>query len=242
LSSSISSINTAAQERAARARQHLSLKWGPSLKRWAAARRAAWRIGTCSPDELLARVNSLRSGELWDLLKDDGPEILGFDRTICLLSNCHWAPPRPYWPPYLPQQQSLQDLVRRMSLAVPGIKPARVRHILARDATQGRLKRLGRGRYILASDDLDEWMEPTEPALQDESEAHWIERSDRAYKQRADVLLVHYLSPMPTYRKLRHLEISERTYYYRLSEALEHLDSMYRGCMAATARAKNVQS
>lgn len=214
----------AAQVRAGRSRQHLTLKWGPSLKRWAVARRAAWQIEShCSPHELLTRINSLRASgtTLWDLLENSGPEILKLDRAICFLAGCrwyHWIAPSWYEPC---MEHSLQEVVHRASLEVPGVKPARIRHLLAREARAGRLKRTGRGRYIQPPREWY-WLEPEERYAHDEQEARWEARAERLRQERADVLLVHYLIRLPGYRKAKAMGISDRTYYYRLAEALEY--------------------
>lgn len=237
-------MNYAAQERSARSRQYLTLKWGSSLKRWACERRSAWQMMSHeSPLELLERINSLRTGgALWNLLGDKGPEVLEVDRAICQLANCrwyHWHPPS-WYEPYM--EHSLQDVVHRASLEVPGVKPARIRHLLAREARTGRLERTGRGRYIRAP---REWqsLEPEERYAHDEEEERWYARYERARRRRADVLLVHYLIRWPAYRKSKALGMSERTYYYHIGHALENIadthDAYIRGMRAASG---NVQS
>ncbi len=186
------------------------------------------------PLELLARINSLRAGgTLWDLLEDKGPEILELDRAVCQLAGCrwfHWEPPS-WYEPYM--EHSLQEVVRRASLEVPGVKAARIRHLLAREARAGRLKRVARGRYICPPREWN-WLEPEERYEHDAQEARWQARAERSFRQGADVLLVHYLIRWPAYRKSKALGISERNYYYRLAGALEYLD-------ATRAPRRNVQ-
>jgi hypothetical protein len=238
-------MKSAVQERAARSRQHLTLKWGPSLKRWAIARRAAWQIEPHdSPLELLARINSLRTGgTLWDLLEDKGPETLELDRAVCSLAGCqwfHWEAPSWYKPDI---EHSLQELVRRASLELPTVKPARIRHLVARDAKSGRLKRTGRGRYIRAPREW-QWLEPEERYAHDEQDARSYARFERARQRHADVLLVHYLIRWPAYRKSKALFISERAYYYHLGHALDDLAGTYGAYMRVMRRQSrsNVQS
>jgi hypothetical protein len=230
---------TASAERVARSHARLTLKWGPALKRWATARRVAWRIGThCPPLELLARVNALRDGTPWDLLEDSGAGILKMDRLICYLSGCnweHWQPPTEWgWA----REHSLREVVQRATLAVPGVKPARIRHLVARDARAGWLKRTARGRYIIAPREWM-WLEPEERFEHDEQEARWEARFEQARKERADVLLLHYLIPqLPVYRKSKAIGISERTYYDRLAHALDCFGMSYQPAQTVT---RNVQ-
>jgi hypothetical protein len=236
-------MNYAAQERSVRSRQYLTLKWGPSLKRWAAARRSAWQIEPhYLPLELLARINFLRAGGiLWDLLEDKEPEILELDRAVCHLAGCqwfHWEPPPPWYESYM--EHSLQELVHRASLELPAVKPARIRHLIARDARSGRLKRTGRGRYVRAPREW-KWLEPEERYERDEQDAHWQARYERSRQDRADVLLVHYLIRLPAYRKSKALGISERTYYYHLGQALDDFAGTYDAYIRGMQSAANVQ-
>jgi hypothetical protein len=216
----------AAQERAARSRRHLSLKWGPALKRWALARRAAWRIeASCTPLELLARMERLRAGARWELLEDEDFDLMLADRIMCALADCDW---RRSPPAELTSEHSLGELVQRATLAVPGLKPARVRHLLSRRVKAGRLERISRGRYAAAP---WQWQhqEPVERFEISAADYRSWARCERARKNRVTVLLLHYLLPkLAVYRKSRALQISERTYYDRLAFALENFGSMQR--------------
>jgi hypothetical protein len=191
------------------------------------ARREAWGLTKgCTPHELLERVATLRYGEgLWDLIKNDDRSVSEVDREICNLESCrwiHWKPPSGY-EPYM--EHSLREVVRRASLEVPGVKPARIRHLLAREAKAGRLKRVARGRYIHPPREWS-WLEPEERYEHDAQDARWQARAERSFNQRGDVLLVHYLIQWPAYRKSKALSISERAYYYHLGGALEYLDAV----------------
>jgi hypothetical protein len=46
------------------------------------------------------------------------------------------------------------------------------------------------------------------------------------------VLLVHYLIRLPAYRKSKAMGISERTYYYRLGQALEDVTRTWEAYMS----------
>jgi hypothetical protein len=232
------SMQFAAQERASRSRQHLTLQWGPALKSWASTRAAAWRLGQhCPPLELLARIEKLRAGAPWDLLEKDGADVRLADLIICSLSGCGWHDQLP--PPEWTREHSLQELVRRATLEVPGLKPARVRHLLARDVKAGRLQRIARGRYAAAP---WQWqhLEPEDRfELHEDDERSWA-RFERARKNRADVLLLHYLLPrLQAYRKSKALGIGERTYYDRLAHAVENFGMVFR---PRAMFARNVQS
>lgn len=138
---------------------------------------------------------------------------------MCRVADCrwfHWEPPS-WAEPF--GEHSLQEIVRRAALEIPGVKPARMRHLLARETKAGRLKRTARGRYIHPPREW-RWLEPEERYPHDEAEARWEDRARRFSQQNADVLLVHYLIPLPAYRKAKALGISDRTYYYRLAHAL----------------------
>ena len=101
-----------------------------------------------------------------------------------------------------------------------------MRHLLAREAKAGHLKRTARGRYIQPPREW-RWLEPEERYPHDEAEARWEERSRRYSQLNADVLLVHYLMSLPAYRKAKALGISDRTYYYRLAQALRSFESYF---------------
>jgi hypothetical protein len=221
------SMNYAAKERAELSHQHLTLKWGSALKRWAAARRSVWSLDKRTPLDLLRRIDFLRtSNTLWDVLDQHGPEVLRLDRTMCRVADCRWFHWKmPAWAePY--GEHSVQEVVRRAALEIPGIKPARMRHLLAREVKAGHLKRTARGRYIHPPPEW-RWLEPEERYPHDEAEARWEERSRRFSQLNADVLLVHYLMPLPVYRKAKALGISDRAYYYRLAHALRSFQSYF---------------
>jgi hypothetical protein len=222
-------MNLAAQERAELSRQHLSIRWGPALMRWATARRTAWSTDrNFTPLELQQRINILRAGDvLWDLLKDQGPEILKLDQTICQLAGCREFHRMPSQWQERPPEYTVQELVRRASLELPDIKPARVRHLLARDSRSGRLERTARGRYSRA---LSDWEfsapEPYDQYEGSDEDERSEDRYRRSHEQSVEVLLVHYLIQWPAYRKSKALSISDRTYFYRLGYAF-HLLSLW---------------
>ena len=238
-----SPMNYAAQERSARSRQHLTLTLGPSLKGWALQRRLAWQMAAHeSPKELLARIDSLRvSDTLWDLLEDKGPELLEVDRAICRLADCQWY----HWHrPSLYEKQmehSLQEVVGRAALEVPGVKPARIRYLLAREEKSGRLTRTGRGRYICTPREW-QWLEPEERSVYHEEDERSYARFERTRQQYMNVLLIHYLILWPAYRKSKALEISERAYYYHLGQALDVLGETVETYRRLIRQLPNVQS
>lgn len=78
------------------------------------------------------------------------------------------------------------------------------------------MKRTARGRYSYPPRDW-RWLEPEERYAHAEAEARWEEKAQRSSQQNADVLLVHYLIPLPAYRKAKALGMSDRTYCYRLA-------------------------
>jgi len=68
-----------ADERAARARKHLSKRYGEQLKSWAAARAADWQIERAwSVSDVVAKLDRLCTAEVWTPLNtsaeiaDDG--------------------------------------------------------------------------------------------------------------------------------------------------------------------------
>ena len=62
----------------------------------------------------------------------------------------------------------------------------------------------------------------------EEERRHWEEKLQAAREREGAVLLMHYLLPqVRLYQKLRVLKISERTFYYRLSSALDTLQREY---------------
>jgi hypothetical protein len=195
------------------------------LKHWAAARRLAWRLDpTCTPLELLGRVDLLRNTDaLWDLLDLQEPELRRLDRAMCHVADCRWFHHRP-----LEQfmEHSVRELASRAALQVPGVKPARIRYLLARDEKAGRLRRTARGRYEQSPREW-RWLEPEERYAHQEEDERSFARYQCAREHQANVLLVHYLVVLPAYRKAKALSISDRTYYYRLARGIELFQSSF---------------
>lgn len=198
-----------------------------------------------SPLGLLARINTLRADVvLWDLLENKEAEILDLDRAICHVAGCQWFRLKPLLGYEPPTEHSLQELVRRATLELPTVKPARIRHLLARDTKSGRLERIDRGRYIRAPWEW-QWLEPEEREERhalNEQDARSYARFERSYRKHADVLLIHYLILWPAYRKSKALEISERAYYYHLGQALDVLGETVETYRRLMLRLPNVQS
>jgi hypothetical protein len=216
----------AAKERAELSHQRLTLRWGSMLKQWAAARRLAWRLDSPrTPLELLRRIDLFRSTDaLWDVLERQGPELRRLDRAMCHVADCRWFRHRPLGEQFM--EHSVQELARRAALEVPGVKPARIRYLLAREEKAGRLQRTARGRYQQSPRDW-RWLEPEERYAHQEEDERFFARYQRAREHQANVLLVHYLVVLPAYRKAKALSISDRTYYYRLARGLELFQSSF---------------
>lgn len=213
------------QGRAHLSRRRLTLKWGTRLAAWSMARGAAWHIDRhWTPERLIRQVEAHRTGTLWQPLVYEPPELQVIDSWACRFAGCHW---RRGASPVVPRAQRVDDLWHQLKAEIPELKAARLRYLLSRDARRGRLRRVARGLYEVpprrwryADDDERDFLE-----REDEAQAQWWERRARWQRSRAHVVMLHYLLPhLQTYRKLRILGISERTYYYRLAEALDELD------------------
>jgi hypothetical protein len=133
-----------------------------------------------------------------------------------------------------------------MKAEFPDFTREKLRSLLARLSRKDVLRRLERGVYLKPS-----WWEGDEVGeRRDDDPEHdrWLERYERRRLACSTALFVHYLLPhLRSYRKAKALNLSERTYYYRIGEAIEDLELMVSAWRsgrqyALAAAARRVQS
>lgn len=217
-------MNYAARERAAISRRHLSKRFGPKLAQWGTERRGAWQVDdSWSVDRFRRHIEQLRSNYSWQLLTGHA-DVVALDKWMQRYLRCVKIRPFVRYRPReedRPRRLSIDDIESKFRESQPNITRARLRTLLHRSARKGILFRVAHGQYEEA--DEYHWSKFPNPP--------WLDRDDDGYEQwrlrsalredcRRLVLAAHYVLPLPAARKARQFGISERRYYYALSEAL----------------------
>jgi hypothetical protein len=212
-------------------RARLTLTYGQLFKRWATLRYAAWNIDAqWTPHQLLLHIGELRAASGWHLPETKAQDVKDIDWIIRMIAGCGGTGSWDGQEDYLPR--SIPELVNRVGKEIPGLKPGRIRYLVSKNTRTGLLWRVGRGTYERAPYRRDRVWDA-------ELEAQWAEKVAVREANQLAVFLCHYLLPhLKTYRKLRDLEISERTYYYWLSGAIDDLSRQF--SMLSNIRRKKV--
>jgi hypothetical protein len=206
-----------ADERALRARKHLSKRYGAQLKAWARARASDWQIDrSWDVARVVAKLDRLCSDEVWTLLGPPG-EISELDRWMCMMLDARVS----LGPlPEHADELNVHEVHNLMRIWFPQISRARIRTLLFRTERKGLAVRERRGVYL-----ADEWGSIRRwrrdfGEADEEGMLKWERRRRRA----AVALAVHYLLPrFPVYRKASALGMSERNFHYAINAVIEEI-------------------
>lgn len=216
---------TALKDRDRRSKKYLSKRHGPILTRWAAARSKSWAINqTWTVEQLLTRLEEYRGKRPWDRLEHVDGELLYVDEHISKSVWC-WFKEDPEPTIQHPGSHTIDQLWDVMKAEFPSFTRQKLRSLLFRLSQKGFTRRLERGVYLRRP--WWDWDYDEEQDSNDPEGEKWRERYERRSLACYVALFVHYLLPhLQAYRKAKSLNLSERTYYYRINQAIEDLGEM----------------
>ncbi len=211
---------TVAAERAARAGKYFAKRYGPLFKRWAAARRADWRVDrSWGVEEIVEKWQRLRTDQIWTPLAGVPVDIADVDLWMQRFLGALSSAPKPVEPPVEITIDEATNLVR---LWLPAIRRERVRAVLFTMARYGWAFRERRGVYSAEEFGIRYKERRFQERMEEESPHHqkW-ELQDRLHML---ILFTHYMLPhIAVYRKAGAFGMSERAFYYGLNSALDRV-------------------
>ena len=209
---------TATAERATRAGKYLAKRYGPLFRRWAAARRADWRVDhSWGVDEIVEKWERLCTDQIWRPLAGVPPDIADVDLWMRRFLGALSAIPKSVEPPIEITIDEATNLVR---LWLPTIRRERVRAVLFTMTRYGWAFRECRGVYSAEEFGLRYKERRRWDEMEEELHQKW-ELQARLYML---TLFTHYMLPhVAVYRKAGAFGMSERNFYYGLNSAFDRV-------------------
>jgi hypothetical protein len=221
-------VNYAARHRAELSKRHLTKRYGRLFEQWAVERMRVWGIeASWGLEELARHLDLVRQNEDWEKLVGT-TKVAELDYWIREFAGCAPRFKRSVVRTDLPVHLTVDQIAERLRSEIPELSRAQLRSLLHRAAKRGVIERASRGSYQDAAGD-EEWYQLVTGRNResDEDDDRWLRRCATYERRRTTVLLVHYLLPhLASYRKARGLGLSDRTYFYDLSEAVDRVQEM----------------